>query len=323
MKSAFSHVPLFIIVQWKKTHTLLVCTRESRNDCNRSFFPFSPQNINPSLCILFFFQIHSWSLNKPLGLEFSWMHLESSFSSSRLWIQTINYELNKMRIIVLMTIRTTLVTSHSTTICACLPLTLFTLGWMARIPFGLKKWPNTSWSIWKRRVRILPNWSTKTTPSPSTDTVITTNWSISVFSCSPLASCRYSFRSLEKFAPWIRKVYLVTNGQVPSWLDISNPRIQVVTHKEIFTNQSYFFSIPSHSLVIYRPFLLQPLRPTCIRFPTSPNGSCTLMMMSCSVLLFGLKILWLLKKVKNSSNPGRLPNVPNTVLISLLHSLVL
>ena len=139
MKSAFSHVPLFIIVQWKKIHTLLVCTRESRNDCNRSFFPFSPQNINPSLCILFFFQIHSWSLNKPLGLEFSWMHLESSFSSSLLWIQTINYELNKMRIIVLMTIRTTLVTSHSTTICACLPLTLFTLGWMARIPFGLKK----------------------------------------------------------------------------------------------------------------------------------------------------------------------------------------
>lgn len=29
-------------------------------------------------------------------------------------------------------------------------------------------------------------------------------------------------------------MYLVTNGQVPDWLDTSNKRIQIVTHKEIF-----------------------------------------------------------------------------------------
>ena len=27
---------------------------------------------------------------------------------------------------------------------------------------------------------------------------------------------RYSLRSIEKFAPWIRKIFIVTNGQVPS-----------------------------------------------------------------------------------------------------------
>ena len=31
---------------------------------------------------------------------------------------------------------------------------------------------------------------------------------------------RYSLRSLAKFAPWIRHVYIVTNGQIPYWLDL-------------------------------------------------------------------------------------------------------
>ena len=48
-------------------------------------------------------------------------------------------------------------------------------------------------------------------------------------------------------APWIRNIYIVTNGQVPSWLDTSNPRIRVVTHREIFHDQSALptFSSPA------------------------------------------------------------------------------
>ncbi|KAK8790856.1 hypothetical protein WA158_005487 [Blastocystis sp. Blastoise] len=58
---------------------------------------------------------------------------------------------------------------------------------------------------------------------------------------------KYSFRSLFTYAPWIRKVYLVTNGQIPSWLDINNKKIQVVTHEEIFTNKTHLptFSSPA------------------------------------------------------------------------------
>lgn len=44
---------------------------------------------------------------------------------------------------------------------------------------------------------------------------------------------KYSLRSAEKFAPWIRRIYIVTDNQVPSWLDTSNPRIRVVDHREI------------------------------------------------------------------------------------------
>ena len=35
---------------------------------------------------------------------------------------------------------------------------------------------------------------------------------------------KYSLRSLEKYAPWVRHVYIVTNGQIPSWLDMDNSR---------------------------------------------------------------------------------------------------
>ena len=41
---------------------------------------------------------------------------------------------------------------------------------------------------------------------------------------------KYSLRSLEKHAPWFRNVYIVTNGQIPIWLDTSNPRLKIVTH---------------------------------------------------------------------------------------------
>lgn len=50
---------------------------------------------------------------------------------------------------------------------------------------------------------------------------------------------RYSIRSLEKYAPWIRHIYIVTNGQVPSWLKLDNPRVTIVKHSEIFENPSY------------------------------------------------------------------------------------
>lgn len=45
---------------------------------------------------------------------------------------------------------------------------------------------------------------------------------------------RYSLRSLEAHAPWIRNVYLVTNGQVPDWLDLANSRLRLVRHDELF-----------------------------------------------------------------------------------------
>jgi hypothetical protein len=47
---------------------------------------------------------------------------------------------------------------------------------------------------------------------------------------------RYSLRSLEMYAPWIRHIFLVTDQQVPQWLDAGNDRISVVDHRDIFSD---------------------------------------------------------------------------------------
>jgi hypothetical protein len=44
---------------------------------------------------------------------------------------------------------------------------------------------------------------------------------------------RYSLRSVEKYANWIRKIFIVTDNQIPSWLDVSNPKIKIIDHSEI------------------------------------------------------------------------------------------
>jgi len=48
---------------------------------------------------------------------------------------------------------------------------------------------------------------------------------------------RFSLRSLELYAPWIRKVHIVTNGQVPSWLYRSHPRLSLTRHEDLFPDR--------------------------------------------------------------------------------------
>lgn len=43
---------------------------------------------------------------------------------------------------------------------------------------------------------------------------------------------KYSLRSLSNL-PWVRNIFIVTAGQVPEWLDQSNPRVRIVDHSEI------------------------------------------------------------------------------------------
>ncbi|XP_068163646.1 N-acetylglucosamine-1-phosphotransferase subunits alpha/beta [Antennarius striatus] len=65
---------------------------------------------------------------------------------------------------------------------------------------------------------------------------------------------RYSLRSVERHAPWVRHIFIVTNGQIPSWLNLDNPRVTVVTHQDIFLNQSHLptFSSPAIETHIHR-----------------------------------------------------------------------
>jgi len=44
---------------------------------------------------------------------------------------------------------------------------------------------------------------------------------------------KYSLRSVEKYAPWIRKIFIVTDNQIPAWLNTENPKIEIIDHKDI------------------------------------------------------------------------------------------
>jgi hypothetical protein len=50
---------------------------------------------------------------------------------------------------------------------------------------------------------------------------------------------KYSLRSIEKYAPWVRKIFIVTDRQQPKWLNIKNKKIEIVDHRDIFPDQSY------------------------------------------------------------------------------------
>ena len=43
---------------------------------------------------------------------------------------------------------------------------------------------------------------------------------------------RYWFRAVEQYAPWVNKVYLVTCGHVPSWINRDHPKLVIVSHKD-------------------------------------------------------------------------------------------
>lgn len=43
---------------------------------------------------------------------------------------------------------------------------------------------------------------------------------------------RYWFRGVEKFAPWVNKVHLITCGQIPEWLDLNAPKLHWVKHSD-------------------------------------------------------------------------------------------
>ncbi|XP_015338340.1 N-acetylglucosamine-1-phosphotransferase subunits alpha/beta isoform X1 [Marmota marmota marmota] len=65
---------------------------------------------------------------------------------------------------------------------------------------------------------------------------------------------RYSLRSIERHAPWVRNIFIVTNGQIPSWLNLDNPRVKIVTHQDVFRNLSHLptFSSPAIESHIHR-----------------------------------------------------------------------
>lgn len=59
---------------------------------------------------------------------------------------------------------------------------------------------------------------------------------------------RYSLRSLEMFAGWVRTIHLVTDSQIPAWLHRDHPKIHVVDHRELFGGVGILPTFNSHAI---------------------------------------------------------------------------
>ena len=89
---------------------------------------------------------------------------------------------------------------------------------------------------------------------------------------------RYWFRAVEQYAPWVRKVFFITNGQKPDWLDLNNKKLVFLEHKD-FIPEEYLptFNSRTIELNLWRIeelsehfvyfnddlFLNQPIGPDC------------------------------------------------------------
>lgn len=87
---------------------------------------------------------------------------------------------------------------------------------------------------------------------------------------------RYWFRGVERFAPWVNRVFFVTCGQKPDWLDESHPKLRLVDHHDYIPNdylptfQAFTIELNLHRLpdlsetfVLFNDdmFLLRPCAP--------------------------------------------------------------
>lgn len=64
---------------------------------------------------------------------------------------------------------------------------------------------------------------------------------------------QYWFRGVEKFAPWVNRIYFVTCGHVPSWLNTAHPKLKLIRHSD-YMDPEYLptFNINSIELNFHR-----------------------------------------------------------------------
>ncbi len=65
---------------------------------------------------------------------------------------------------------------------------------------------------------------------------------------------KYSLRSVEKFAPWVNRIYIVTADQKPEWLNEKHPKVQLVSHSEI-VEPRHLPTFNSHTIELAIPYI--------------------------------------------------------------------
>ncbi|MGX7011908.1 glycosyl transferase [Lactococcus cremoris] len=57
----------------------------------------------------------------------------------------------------------------------------------------------------------------------------------------------FFLRAVEKYAPWVNKIHIVTWGHIPEWLNVNHPKINVVNHED-FIPKDYLPTFNSNAI---------------------------------------------------------------------------
>lgn len=58
---------------------------------------------------------------------------------------------------------------------------------------------------------------------------------------------QYWFRGVEEYAPWVNKIFFVTWGHIPKWLNINNPKLEIIKHED-YIPKEYLPTFSSHTI---------------------------------------------------------------------------
>ena len=63
---------------------------------------------------------------------------------------------------------------------------------------------------------------------------------------------KYAFRSIEKFTPWVHKIHLITDDQIPNWLKTEHPKVQIIPHSFLFYPGYHTFNSNNIQFSLYK-----------------------------------------------------------------------
>jgi len=54
-----------------------------------------------------------------------------------------------------------------------------------------------------------------------------------------METLKYTLRAIEQNCPWYNKIFLITKGYYPEWLDVDHEKIELISEEELFIDKSH------------------------------------------------------------------------------------